>query len=48
MASINEGSEPLDNLTGEQLSELVKSNDALDKEEARILKEEIEEVYSCL
>jgi len=43
MASINEGSEPLDNLTDEQLSELVRSNDALDKEEARILKEEKEE-----
>ena len=43
MASINKSSDPLDNFTNEQLSELIKSNDALDQEKARILKEEIEE-----
>ena len=43
MASLKEGSNPLDNFTDEQLSELVKSNDALDKEEERILKKEIKE-----
>ena len=43
MSSINESSEPLENFTDEQLSDLVKSNDALDLEEARMLKEEIEE-----
>ena len=43
MASIKEGSNPLEGFTDKQLSELVKSNDALDKEEERILKEEIKE-----
>ncbi len=43
MASIDKGSQPLDNFTNEQLSELIKSNDALDQEKARILKEEIED-----
>ncbi len=43
MASINENPNPLDNFTDEQLSDLVKSNDALDQEVARIIKEEEEE-----
>ena len=43
MESLKEGSDPLENLTNEQLSELVKSNDALDQEQERIKKEEIEE-----
>ncbi len=42
MSSIKENSDPLESLTDEELSELVKSNDALDKEE-RMLKEEIKE-----
>ncbi len=43
MASIQDGSNPLDDFTEEQLSELVKSNDALDEEEERIMEEGIEE-----
>ena len=43
MVSNKEGSDFLTNVTEEKLSELVESNDALDKEEARIRKEEIKE-----
>ena len=43
MAMVNKNSQPLDAMTDEQLSALVKSNDALDQEEARIIKEQIEE-----
>ena len=43
MTSVKDGSDPLKNFTDEQLSEIVKSNDALDKEEARMIKEELEE-----
>ncbi len=43
MTSIHEDSHPLDSCTGDQLLELVESNDALDKEEARILIEERKE-----
>ena len=43
MASMKEGSDPLQNLSDEQLLDLVKSNDALDKEEARFIKEERED-----
>jgi len=43
MNSNKEGSDPFENLSEEQLSELVKANDALDQEEDRILNEEIAE-----
>ena len=38
-----QGSDPLKNLTNEQLAELVEWNDALDQEEARIIKEDRED-----
>ncbi len=43
MNSNKEGSDPFENLSEEQLSELVKANDALDQEEVRILNEEMAE-----
>ena len=43
MESIKKTSESLDNFTNEELSELIKSNDALDQEQSRIIEEEIEE-----
>ena len=43
MNSNKEGSDPFKNLSEEQLSELVKANDALDQEEVRILNEEMVE-----
>ena len=43
MTSKEEGSDSLINFTEEKLSELVKANDALDQEEARIRNEEKEE-----
>ena len=43
MALINESSAPLEDFSDEELSELVKANDALDLEEDRFVKEEIEE-----
>ena len=43
MASMKQNSYPLDDLTDEQLEELVKSNDALDQEQAKMIKEKIEE-----
>ena len=43
MTSNKEGSDSFTNFTEEKLSELVKANDALDQEEARIRNEEIEE-----
>mgnify|MGYP000609120801 CR=1 FL=1 len=43
MNSNKEGSDPFKNLSEEQLSELVKANDALDQEEVRILNEEMAE-----
>ena len=42
MASIKEGSEPLENLSSKDIEEIVRSNDALDEENARIIEEEIE------
>ena len=36
--------DPLEDLTGSQLAELIKSNDAIDEQEAKILKEEEEEM----
>ncbi len=43
MTSNQEGSDSFENFTKEKLLELVKVNDALDQEEARIINEEIEE-----
>ena len=43
MTSKEEGSDSFINFTEEKLSELVKANDALDQEEARIRNEEKEE-----
>ena len=40
MATIKKGSEPLDNLSSDEIEDLVRSNDALDKENARIIEEE--------
>ena len=40
---MEKNSDPLENYTDEQIAELIKSNDALDQEKARIVKEEIEE-----
>ena len=42
MKPTKEAFEPLENFTDEQLADIVRSNDALDQEEARILKEETE------
>ena len=43
MASMKEGSDPLENYSDEQLLDLVISNEDLDKEQARMRKEEIED-----
>ena len=43
MTSNKESSDPLGNFSEKQLSELVKANDALDQEEARIISDEREE-----
>ena len=40
MATIKRGSEPLDNLSSEEIEDIVRSNDALDQEKARIIEEE--------
>ena len=40
MAAIKKGSEPLDNLSSEEIEEIVRSNDALDQENKRIIEEE--------
>ena len=40
MATIKKGSEPLDNLSSEEIEDIVRSNDALDQEKARIIEEE--------
>ncbi len=42
MASVKKGSEPLDNLSSQEIAEIVRSNEALDKEKARIIKEALE------
>ena len=42
MASVKKGSEPLENLSSEEIAEIVRSNEALDKEKARIIKEDQE------
>ncbi len=43
MASIKEGSEPLRGFTDDQIEDLIKSNEILDAEEAKWIKEEKEE-----
>ena len=40
MAAINKGSEPLDNLSSQEIEEIVRSNEILDQENERIIKEE--------
>ena len=40
MAAIKKGSEPLDNLSSEEIEEIVRSNDALDQENKRFIEEE--------
>ncbi len=42
MAAIKKGSEPLENLSSEEIADIVLSNEALDKEKARIIEEEKE------
>jgi len=42
MESVNKGSEPLENLSREEIADIVRSNEALDKEKARIIKDEQE------
>ena len=41
MATIKKGSEPLDNLSSDEIEDIVRSNDALDQETKRFLEEEI-------
>ena len=40
MATIKKGSEPLDNLSSDEIEDIVRSNDALDQENARFIEEE--------
>ena len=40
MATIKKGSEPLDNLSSDEIEDIVRSNDALDQENARYIEEE--------
>ena len=40
MATKNKGSEPLDNLSSKEIEDIVRSNDALDQENARIIEDE--------
>ena len=40
MAAIKKGSEPLDNLSSKEIEDIVRSNEILDKENERLLKEE--------
>ena len=42
MASIKKGSEPLENLTSQEIEDIVRSNEAFDQEKARIIEEEQE------
>ena len=39
MGTIKKGSEPLDNLSSEEIEDIVRANDYLDQENARIVKE---------
>ena len=40
MAAINKESEPLDNLSSQEIEEIVRSNEILDQENEKIIKEE--------
>ena len=40
MATINKGSEPLDNLSSKEIEDIVRSNEILDQENERLIKEE--------
>ena len=40
MATIKKGSEPLDNLSSDEIEAIVRSNDVLDQEKARFIEEE--------
>tara|TARA_B100000965_G_C19478738_1_gene707526 strand:+ start:320 stop:730 length:411 start_codon:yes stop_codon:yes gene_type:complete len=40
MATIKKGSEPLDNLSSDEIEDIVRSNDVLDQEKARFIEEE--------
>ena len=40
MATLKKGSEPLDNLSSKEIEDIVRSNDVLDQENARIIEEE--------
>ncbi len=42
MASVNKGSEPLENLSSKEIADIVRSNEALDQEKDRIIEEEQE------
>ena len=42
MTTKNKGSEPLDNLSSDEIEDIVRSNDALDQENAKFIEEEIE------
>ena len=42
MASRKKGSEPLENLSSQEIADIVRSNEALDQEKARIIEEEQE------
>ena len=42
MSSVKKGSEPLENLSSQEIADIVKSNEALDHEKARIIEEEQE------
>ena len=43
MATFEKSSDPLENLTEEQIADLVKSNDILEEQKERMIKEELEE-----
>ena len=42
MSSVKKGSEPLENLTSQEIADIVRTNEALDQEKARIIEEEQE------
>ena len=42
MAAIKKDSEPLDNLSSQEIEDIVRSNEILDQENERLIKEEIE------
>ena len=44
MAAIKKDSEPLDNLSSQEIEDIVRSNEILDQENERLIKEEEEEI----